>query len=73
VIYTDGLTEAQNAAGEYFGDLRLRESVQSCLAAHLGKTPPAGQILENLLLEIDRFSGGQPLADDLTLVVLVRE
>ncbi len=27
VIYTDGVTEAQNAAGEFFGKKRLREMV----------------------------------------------
>ena len=27
VIYTDGVTEAQNAAGEFFGRKRLRETV----------------------------------------------
>ncbi len=39
VIYSDGVTEAQNAVGDFFGKKRLREAIAAqaagnCLAIH---------------------------------------
>jgi hypothetical protein len=63
VVATDGITEAVNAESEEFGQARLIEAVKS--AADL----PAEGILDAVLKEVERFSGGQQF-DDLTLLVI---
>jgi len=64
VIYTDGVTEAQNAAGEFFGKKRLRQIVTaraggSCQAVH-----------DAIQEAVTEFTEGAPQSDDITLVVL---
>jgi sigma-B regulation protein RsbU (phosphoserine phosphatase) len=64
VIYTDGVTEADNAEGEEFGESRLLEIVRH----HL--TVPVPLILDAILRGALEFSGGEgKMRDDLTLVV----
>ena len=64
VIYTDGVTEADNADGEEFGESRLLEIV----CRHL--TVPVPLILDAILRGALEFSGGEgKMRDDLTLVV----
>ena len=64
VIYTDGVTESQNTAGEFFGRKRLREVV----AAHAAESCTA---LHNAIAEaVTGFTEGAPQADDITLLVL---
>jgi serine phosphatase RsbU (regulator of sigma subunit)/pSer/pThr/pTyr-binding forkhead associated (FHA) protein len=63
VLYTDGVTEAQDAAGDFFGKKRLREAV--ALAAGLdcaGMHDAIQQALKD-------FTGGAEQSDDITLVV----
>jgi serine phosphatase RsbU (regulator of sigma subunit) len=62
VIYTDGITEANNSAGEEFGDGRLLETIRAHLAL------PVASILDAILTAALEFSGGD-MRDDLTLVV----
>ncbi|HEX9616923.1 MAG TPA: SpoIIE family protein phosphatase [Anaerolineales bacterium] len=73
VIFTDGLTEAQNAAGEYFGEAGLRASLLALKQGAAGETPEAAEILSVLLGEIHRFVGEHPMGDDLTVMVLGRK
>ena len=62
-FYTDGLVEARNGMGEGYGTDRLR---QSFLAdGRLAAEP----LVERLLGNQRAFRGGQPLSDDVTLVV----
>jgi serine phosphatase RsbU (regulator of sigma subunit) len=64
VIYTDGITEANNSAGEEFGEDRLLETIR----AHLAHPVPS--ILDAILAAALEFSGGEgKMRDDLTLVV----
>ncbi|HWN40638.1 MAG TPA: PP2C family protein-serine/threonine phosphatase [Thermoanaerobaculia bacterium] len=63
LLYTDGVTEALNRAGEPFGDERLREHLAS-----------SGD-LDRLLGRLAGWTGrepGEPLDDDVTLVVAER-
>jgi serine phosphatase RsbU (regulator of sigma subunit) len=62
VLYSDGVTEAANDAGEEFGEARLIETL--CAQPYL----PAPALLEALLAAVEEFSHGQQ-ADDITLVV----
>jgi serine phosphatase RsbU (regulator of sigma subunit) len=59
ILVTDGVTEAENAAGEFFDNERLE------LVA--GKTPT----LEDIFDAVSAFCAGTPLGDDCTVVELV--
>ena len=64
ISYTDGVTEATNAAGEQFTVARLeavvRENATSC----------AQDLVEAILKAVGEFRGANALEDDLTLMVL---
>jgi phosphoserine phosphatase RsbU/P len=62
VLYTDGVTEAENAEGEQFGECRLMETI--CERRHL----PVRSLLEAIIAKMQEF-GGREQADDITLVV----
>lgn len=64
IIYSDGLTEAINAAGEPFGMRRLREAISA--APRL----PAAMLHDRILESVAEFTAGAELRDDLTLAVL---
>jgi len=64
VYFTDGLTDAENDRGEFFGLKRLTHALQS--RVHL----PAEEIADGIIAEIDQFCGKARLADDLTLCVI---
>ncbi len=64
VLYTDGATDARNAAGEQFGIERLDRAITD--AAHL--MPEA--IVHHVATAVERFEAGAPPEDDLTLLVL---
>jgi len=56
ILVTDGVTEAESPAGEFFGDGRLVESSK-------GKWP-----LEDILTSIQSFCASRPTSDDCTIV-----
>ncbi len=64
VIYTDGLSEAQNEDGQYFGSARIRRVVSRNAA--LG----CREIHAALRDAAEEFTGGAVLTDDITLVVI---
>jgi len=64
VLFTDGVTEAQNDAGEFFGRKRLREAVQRADGADCAGLHAA---IQQAILD---FTAGAEQADDLTLVVV---
>jgi serine phosphatase RsbU (regulator of sigma subunit) len=64
VLYTDGVTDATNDAGEWFGDLRL-----SALIEEHG-TLPFDQLRERMLREVEVFAGAQAQHDDMTWVLI---
>src|SRR6202167_1436513 len=64
IFYSDGVGDAQNRAGEFFGTARVSTLVNE--NPGLSSDGLADRILE----EADTFSGGQHPADDRTLVVL---
>jgi phosphoserine phosphatase RsbU/P len=64
VIYTDGITEANNSSGEEFGENRLLEIIRAHLAL------PVSSILDAIVSATLEFSGGESgMRDDLTLIV----
>lgn len=65
VLYTDGISEAIDAAGEQFGDERVRELIQS-----LPHDLCAREIADHILATLKEFSGTVEALDDMTLMVL---
>jgi phosphoserine phosphatase RsbU/P len=66
VLYTDGLTEARDAADEEFGEARLLEAA----VAHRACSAPS--IQARLTAAVAAFTGGE-LQDDATLMVLAAD
>jgi phosphoserine phosphatase RsbU/P len=64
LLYSDGVTEANNPVGEEFGEDRLLENLVSL------RDQPAPSILQGLIQAVQRWMSGTPAADDLTLVVV---
>jgi len=71
LLYTDGLTEAQNGDGEDFGFERLA-ALASQLAGTTSGEAGSANLLTTLRQELARFAGGRPLDDDLTLALVRR-
>jgi sigma-B regulation protein RsbU (phosphoserine phosphatase) len=64
LLYTDGVTEARNPQGEFFGVPRLRE----LLMAHAHVSPPV--LIETIMGELGRFCQSRSFEDDVSLVAL---
>lgn len=62
VLYTDGVTEAENATGEEFGERRLIETLRA------NGQLPARALLEAIESTVQEYSGDEQ-ADDITVVV----
>lgn len=63
-LYTDGLSEAQNAAGELYGEKRLIESLNRHFSL------PLKEMMQAVRADIDAFVGDAEQFDDMTMVVL---
>ncbi|MEM8632709.1 MAG: SpoIIE family protein phosphatase [Pseudomonadota bacterium] len=63
LIYSDGVTEYEDARGAQFGDDRLRD----CFAELRGAETAVA--LDSLTAELERFSGGVPPLDDVSGVL----
>ena len=64
LLYTDGITEAANPAGIFFGEDRLRGLLNEYHAL------PPQQIIDNVLSQVRSFAGTQSLIDDVSLVIM---
>lgn len=64
VLYTDGIIESADAAGEEFGVRRLRDTVTA------NASRSARDILFQIVTEAQGHSGGTDLSDDVTMIVL---
>ncbi len=69
LLYTDGLTEAVNPAGEMFGQERLA----SWLRDRAALPASAEQLRDELAVELYRFRGNQALQDDQAFLILAEE
>jgi sigma-B regulation protein RsbU (phosphoserine phosphatase) len=63
VLYSDGVTEANNPAFEEFGEERFIEVLKSV------RGRPAAAIVECVTKAVTEFTAGAPQADDITLAV----
>jgi sigma-B regulation protein RsbU (phosphoserine phosphatase) len=64
VLYSDGVTEAQNGAGDFFGKSRLRDAIGGASAKDCAGMHDA---IQQALRD---FTGGAEQSDDITLVVV---
>lgn len=64
LIYTDGITEAFNAAGEEYGEPRLLQAI----AAISGKNPDDKTVIREIISDVQAFTGDEPQSDDITLL-----
>ena len=64
VIYSDGLTEAENADGVFYDTDRLR----ACLRENAAL--PAAQLHRAMIHSVDEFSEGGAVRDDITAMVI---
>ena len=64
VIYSDGLTEAKNESGDFFGENKLVGLLTN------RQTMTSQQLGEMILSNVDSFMGKVPAHDDLTLAIL---
>ncbi len=62
ILYTDGVTEAQNPLGELFGVERLDAAIESCALSAQG-------LVASIVDAVEQFTGGAPPTDDRTLLV----
>jgi phosphoserine phosphatase RsbU/P len=66
LLYTDGVTEAENDRGDFFGRERLLAAVQE------RRRQPAAELQAALIREVRRFAAGAAQLDDIALVVATR-
>jgi serine phosphatase RsbU (regulator of sigma subunit) len=64
VLFTDGLTQAQNPAGDEFGEERVIERI----SAHRNES--SEELAHLVVDELQRFCKGTPLMDDVTIMVV---
>ena len=67
VLYSDGITEAQDSAGAEYGEDRLAD----CLRAHAAQD--AAALAGAVLRDVARFRGPGPQQDDITLLIVRRD
>jgi sigma-B regulation protein RsbU (phosphoserine phosphatase) len=64
VLYSDGVTEAQNSAGDFFGRQRLRDAIR------LAVNSDCSGMHDAIQQALRDFTGGAEQSDDITLVVV---
>jgi serine phosphatase RsbU (regulator of sigma subunit) len=66
LVYSDGVTEAQNGRGEFFGEQRLLDLLPKLMNL------TNEEMGERLVTEVDRFVGDAKVHDDLSIVMVRR-
>jgi phosphoserine phosphatase RsbU/P len=65
LLYTDGVVEPENAAGEFFGDHKLEQVIRQ------NQSQPPSELSDQLLSEIRRWRPASiPQQDDITIIVI---
>lgn len=68
VLYTDGITEAENEAGDQYGLERLCD----CLARGMRQSLSAQALQQAIVGDVQQFIGKHTVYDDITLLVVKR-
>lgn len=64
VLFTDGVTEAENEWGQQFGEARFGDLIAGSTA------PNAETLVEEVVVEVNKFAGGAPQSDDITVLAV---
>lgn len=64
VLYTDGVSEAEDEAGEQFGPERLERVVRE------HRDQPAAEIVRRVVAAVEEWAGERGPSDDLTLLIM---
>jgi len=64
VFHSDGIAEASNSEGQFFGTERLRTFIEE------RHEVSATELSDAILREVDLFTHSAPLSDDRTLVIV---
>ncbi|MGI8741885.1 MAG: PP2C family protein-serine/threonine phosphatase [Bryobacteraceae bacterium] len=64
VLYTDGVSEAQDEAARFYTEERLTAALAEL------RDVPAERIVNHIFLDVNRFVKGYPQTDDITVVAL---
>jgi len=73
VLYTDGVTDAEDRHGDFFGEDRLLEALEVGAANAIGGGHAAQDVQDTLMKAVHDFVGSNAQSDDITLMVLVRD
>jgi sigma-B regulation protein RsbU (phosphoserine phosphatase) len=73
VIYSDGITESLNNAGEEFGYARLEQQLRRAQASAADTTGSADTMLFSVLGAVQDFAATRSLIDDMSLVIVRRD
>jgi serine phosphatase RsbU (regulator of sigma subunit) len=72
VLYTDGLTEMLNPAGEMLGLRPLTEHLGKLCSSAPGETCSAEELAKRLTAWLDEYRGATPVGDDRTFLIARR-
>ena len=67
ILYTDGITEAQNEEGEFYNEDLLTQNALSKI------NNSSYEMQDNILQSLHEFIGNSPQQDDITLMIISRE
>jgi len=73
MIYSDGITESLNNAGEEFGWARLEQQLRGAQTASADATGSADTMLFSVLGAVQDFAATRSLVDDMSLVIVRRD
>lgn len=72
LLYTDGLTEAKNSSGAYFGEKNVAKAIKESRKKQ--EEPHSEGVLTELLLALKKFGCNiERLDDDMTVVVIIKK
>ncbi len=63
-LFTDGVTEAENAAGDLYSNQKLIESLTSYRAL------AANELINTIRSDLTKFAAGHPQSDDMTMLAI---
>jgi sigma-B regulation protein RsbU (phosphoserine phosphatase) len=69
ILYTDGILEAENASGGFFGEERMMQAMKRARQDEMNPE----SIRRNLVEQVTGFAGGYEQSDDQTLLIIQRD
>lgn len=73
ILYTDGVTDAEDSHSDFFGEDRLLEALEIAAANTNGGGHTAQEVQDTIMKAVHDFVGQASQTDDITLMVLARD